>query len=411
MTAKSSSATANTYGIYTGGNILIDTTGNVTLDCSGCATANSYGLRADGRFDASILYSIVNLVKTGALVCKWSNSGGTVYERADYPKPSGGYMLYEEEDFDVTDGDHTKTWTWKSGMMYPVAYNLNGGTGTVPTESSKSAGATFTAASSAGLAAPPDKKFKEWNTSPAGVGAGYDPGATVNMPASPLTLYAVWVDFDLPAETIVEMEEILIILAMDMSKNYKVEYLIDALENMVVKGYPVFKSPYGASDLPDFMEDMMKTDPEVGPLYGEVTNFFDGADYWVAYYGNEENLVIAVENGGFEQYVREVMALFISKAQDLADLYTDKYFLPEAIVYANAFIDMTALNSDMDMALMTGAITEEEAEAIMDEVMTEAAKIDGFDDVEDMLAAGGGRRGSRYFTRFYFSSEGNFDQI
>jgi hypothetical protein len=74
-----------------------------------------------------------------------------------------------------------------------VAYDLNGGTGTAPTESPKAAGATFAAASASGITPPSiSEQFKEWNTLSDGTGTGYAEGATVTMPAFALTLYAIW---------------------------------------------------------------------------------------------------------------------------------------------------------------------------------------------------------------------------
>ena len=77
---------------------------------------------------------------------------------------------------------------------YAVTYNLNGGTGTVPTESDKAASKTFTAKSASGITAPVGKQFKEWNTNSGGTGTSYAVGATVTMPASALTLYAIYED-------------------------------------------------------------------------------------------------------------------------------------------------------------------------------------------------------------------------
>jgi hypothetical protein len=79
-------------------------------------------------------------------------------------------------------------------VTYTVTYDLNGGTGTLPAETNKAAGATFTAASSTGITAPAGKQFKEWNTAANGSGTGYAAGATVTMPANALTLYAAWED-------------------------------------------------------------------------------------------------------------------------------------------------------------------------------------------------------------------------
>jgi len=94
----------------------------------------------------------------------------------------------------------TVTAVWKD-VVYSVTYNLNGGTGTTPTETGKTYGATFAAPS---VPTHPDGKvFKEWNTVQNPVvtnkGMGYSAGATITMPASDLVLYAVW--WESPPET------------------------------------------------------------------------------------------------------------------------------------------------------------------------------------------------------------------
>ena len=83
-------------------------------------------------------------------------------------------------------------WEDVSATTYAVTYDLNGGTGIVPTESNKTAGAAFAAAQLTGITAPLGKQFKQWNTNSAGTGTAYTPGVTVIMPASELTLYAIW---------------------------------------------------------------------------------------------------------------------------------------------------------------------------------------------------------------------------
>ena len=85
---------------------------------------------------------------------------------------------------------------------YTVTYDLNGGTGTIPTEAPKVAGATFATASASGLIAPAGKQFKEWNTTAAGTGTAYAAGAIVIMPSSDLTLYAIWQDIPLVTFTV-----------------------------------------------------------------------------------------------------------------------------------------------------------------------------------------------------------------
>lgn len=81
---------------------------------------------------------------------------------------------------------------------YAVTYDLNSGGGTAPTETNKAAGATFSAAATTEITPPTGTVFKEWNTSADGKGTGYDPGDTVTMPESALTLYAIW-KYEAPA--------------------------------------------------------------------------------------------------------------------------------------------------------------------------------------------------------------------
>ena len=75
---------------------------------------------------------------------------------------------------------------------YSVTYDLNGGSGTVPTEANKAMGDIFSVASAGGMEAPVDRQFKEWNTSPDGTGTSYATGSTITMPANAVTLYAIW---------------------------------------------------------------------------------------------------------------------------------------------------------------------------------------------------------------------------
>ena len=77
-------------------------------------------------------------------------------------------------------------------VTYAVTYDLNGGFGTTPTETNKLAGATFAAASTNNIIAPQEKRFKEWNTAQDESGTSYAAGATVTMPDTDLTLYAIW---------------------------------------------------------------------------------------------------------------------------------------------------------------------------------------------------------------------------
>jgi len=74
---------------------------------------------------------------------------------------------------------------------YTVTYYRNGGSGTLPTEPTHTAGETFAVASAPGLRME-GSAFKQWNTRNDGTGTGYAPGAVITMPAADLTLFAIW---------------------------------------------------------------------------------------------------------------------------------------------------------------------------------------------------------------------------
>lgn len=75
---------------------------------------------------------------------------------------------------------------------YMVTYDLNGGTGTAPIQSTLDASQTFTAAKGTGITGPDGRLFAEWNTKADGTGISYRAGDTVIMPAADLTLYAIY---------------------------------------------------------------------------------------------------------------------------------------------------------------------------------------------------------------------------
>ena len=109
-----------------------------------------------------------------------SNGSGTSYAPgATVTMPAGNLTLYA-------------IWETIPVTTYTVTYNLNGGSGTTPTEAAKTAGATFAAAAITGITAPAGMQFKTWNTASNESGTSYAPGATVTMPANNLTLYAIW---------------------------------------------------------------------------------------------------------------------------------------------------------------------------------------------------------------------------
>ncbi|MGE4276748.1 MAG: InlB B-repeat-containing protein, partial [Lawsonibacter sp.] len=104
------------------------------------------------------------------------------------------YSDWSSDIWNITDSAYPVLKSFDS-TAYLVTYNLNGGSGTTPTETEKSAFETFTAASSDGLtppSSPAGMVFKEWNTEPDGSGAAYASCAQVGMPPNSLTLYAIW---------------------------------------------------------------------------------------------------------------------------------------------------------------------------------------------------------------------------
>ena len=195
-------AVVPTLACYKGYEIECDLNGGTYLDnvewyyidgnftCNGWFTAASGGTK---RADAGAAYTPT---QTETLYAQWTNTTmGTLPTptRSGYrfdgwfTAASGGTQVSSST---VISGNTTIYAHWT--QTYTVTYNLNGGGGTAPTESAKAAGATFTAASAAGMTAPSGKQFKQWNTASNGSGTGYAPGATVTMPTGNLTLYAIW---------------------------------------------------------------------------------------------------------------------------------------------------------------------------------------------------------------------------
>jgi uncharacterized repeat protein (TIGR02543 family) len=138
-------------------------------------------------------------------------AASTVYTATIILTPKAGYTLNGVAENFFTVVGATATHAANSGIItaefpvtgaepavtYSVTYDANGGTGTAPIESVKTAGATFAAANNT-FTPPGGKKFKYWYTNPLGTGgtayAKDTPDATVTMPAHDLILYAVWED-------------------------------------------------------------------------------------------------------------------------------------------------------------------------------------------------------------------------
>ena len=94
------------------------------------------------------------------------------------------YFVVYEKDFIIT----------VTAPVFTVTYNLNGGTGIVPTTYPKPEGEVFAVALTTNITSPSDKFFMNWNTLADNTGTTFDAGATVTMPSNAITLYAIWGD-------------------------------------------------------------------------------------------------------------------------------------------------------------------------------------------------------------------------
>ncbi|MCL2013820.1 MAG: InlB B-repeat-containing protein, partial [Oscillospiraceae bacterium] len=106
--------------------------------------------------------------------------------------------------------------------FYTVTYNLNGGTGTAPTQADLEEGEKFEIPTSAGMIAPTGQQFKIWNSLANGTGDDYAPGDEITMGTENLTLYAIWEDEEFHPETYT--------VTYDLNSGTGVVPLQDALE-------------------------------------------------------------------------------------------------------------------------------------------------------------------------------------
>ena len=95
--------------------------------------------------------------------------------------------------YTVGSNDVTLSALW-SGINYRITYDLNGGSGIVPTESTRQEGATFVVKSNDGFARS-NHNFAGWNSAANGSGTSYANGQTVTVSNSDITLFAQWTPF------------------------------------------------------------------------------------------------------------------------------------------------------------------------------------------------------------------------
>jgi len=178
--AKITATNASGYGIYSG------TTGsNVVLGGSPDITGRIYG--RDGVVSIASSFSpatnIYNLELAGIANDAVAIKGGKDYF-SNFNIVNSGFGLA------VGTGTNANDIIVKT--TYNVTYDLNGGTGTTPTETAKVAGEKFAAATFKLITPPVGKIFKEWNTLATGTGASFAQGAEIIMPAVALTLFAIY---------------------------------------------------------------------------------------------------------------------------------------------------------------------------------------------------------------------------
>jgi len=170
------SANVTLYGIWT-------PTYTVTYDGNGF-TGGSVPPDSNNYLQAATVTVLGNtgtLVRTGFTFTNWntqSNGGGTTYTQGQtFLMGTANVTLYA-------------IWT----PTYNVTYNGNGSTGgSAPTDSNNYLqGATVTVLGNMGSLLSAGHTFAGWNTAVDGSGATYSAGYTFSMPASDVTLYAVW---------------------------------------------------------------------------------------------------------------------------------------------------------------------------------------------------------------------------
>lgn len=142
---------------------------------------NDGGFMPDGTFDSYVEVTITSIVDNNITV-KIGSASFT------------GTLVDNVLNMTITYGGKTYTFGTGSGttepaQKYTVTYNLGGGTGTLPTETEKSAGEKFNLAAATGLTNG-DKTFDGWSDGT----NKYDAGAEYTMPSNNVMLTAQWKD-------------------------------------------------------------------------------------------------------------------------------------------------------------------------------------------------------------------------
>ena len=176
----------------------------IAKDMTGTSAIVEYDLSSDGLVYLSIYTGTAQSLTASQVKA----AAGSVYNYSIYVpvgtswafaptilSPNTQYTAYLVATNEAGDSAvQTVTFTTPAPTSYAVIYDLNGGSGTTPTETSKAEGSTFTAKTTAGITAPAGKQFKEWNQNAHGTATAHAAGSTITMPAHNLTLFAIWED-------------------------------------------------------------------------------------------------------------------------------------------------------------------------------------------------------------------------
>lgn len=161
--------------------------------------ANDTRLTTDyggGGFPATVTFSAASSNGTNdvrdRVTASYSSLQTFTYRVGVADKDSNGQTMYFGLSFsDLGWGVSDPVTT---GSSYTLSYDANGGSGTPPTSVTAVVGSSLTIATNSGPGALTRSgySFTGWNTQADGLGMSYTPGASIFMPGSNLTLYAIW---------------------------------------------------------------------------------------------------------------------------------------------------------------------------------------------------------------------------
>ena len=167
--------------VYGSGSTYLVGTSNITLTAQW--SANSYAITYDLAQGTSSVPSGVSK----AYLASWTLPAAPTrvgYNFSDWYDGSSGYAA--EASYTLNSASNlTITARWNAVVYYSVTYNLDGGLGSAPTQDPLQNGQSFN------LAADPSKtghSFAGWSYA----SATYSSGATITMPASNITITALW---------------------------------------------------------------------------------------------------------------------------------------------------------------------------------------------------------------------------